>query len=160
MRPFFIWRDNWLLGFQALDEQHLELVDKLNELHRFVIEEKPRAGMDQLCLRLTGLLEMTRRHFRDEEVLMEQYGYPYQSEHHREHAMLLAEMQQYVREIEAGSKPFTLDSLTALKYWQIDHVIYSDRKFVAFISCQLPPGEEERTHAEQVEWEPQIEIPS
>jgi hypothetical protein len=52
--------------------------------------------------------------------------------------MLLAELQLHIREIEAGSKPFTLGTLTALKHWQIDHLLYSDRKFADYLMCQLP----------------------
>jgi hemerythrin-like metal-binding protein len=145
MRPFLIWREDWLLGFQAMDEQHLELAKTLNELHRFLVcdGDKPRAGMDQLCQRLADMLEMVRKHFHDEEVLMQSYEYAALPEHHREHAMLLAEMQELIREIEAGSKPFTLETLTALKYWQIDHVLYSDRKFIDYLCCQMPSGEED-----------------
>jgi hemerythrin len=144
MRPFLIWRDDWLLGYQAMDEQHLALANTLNELHRFLVFDgnKPRAGMDQLCQRLSDLLEMVRQHFNDEEALMQSCEYDGLPEHHREHAMLLAEMQELIREIEAGSRPFTLETLSALKYWQIDHVLYSDRRFTDYLCCQLPSGEE------------------
>ena len=131
MRPFLVWRDDWLLGHESVDEQHLAVADKLNDLHRFLVQE--RCGLDQLCLKLAELLEMTRRHFQDEEALMEAHGYPGLKAHHREHAMLLAEMQEYMREIEAGRRAFSLQTLTALKYWQIDHVLNSDQEFVAYL---------------------------
>lgn len=152
MRPFLIWRDDWLLGFQAMDEQHLTLANSLNELHRFLVYDghKPRAGVDQLCQRLIRMLEMVREHFRDEEALMQTYEYDGLPEHHREHALLLAEMQELIREIEAGHKPFTLDTLTALKYWQIDHVLYSDRKFIDYLCCQLEPEEDDLSFTELV----------
>jgi hemerythrin-like metal-binding protein len=143
MRPFLIWRDDWLLGFKVMDEQHLALANTLNDLHQFLVcdDSKPRTGIEQLCHRLNHLLEMVREHFRDEEALMQTYDYAGLPEHHREHALLLAEMQELIRDIEAGSKPFTLDTLTALKYWQIDHVLYSDRKFTDFIYYQLQSKE-------------------
>ncbi len=135
MRPFLIWRDDWMLGFEALDDQHLELADTLNELHRFIAREGEQAfaGMERLCGQLSNLLEMTRRHFQDEEALMQAEAFPGLTAHHREHALLLAELQECVREIESGSKPFTLATLTALKYWQIDHVLNSDRVFVDYL---------------------------
>jgi hemerythrin-like metal-binding protein len=145
MRPFLIWRDNWLLGFQAMDEQHLRLANAMNELHRFLVCDgnKPRAGIDQLCQRLTRLLEMARQHFHDEEALMLTYEYDRLPQHHREHAMLLAEMQELIRDLEAGSRPFTLETLTALKHWQIDHALYSDRIFVDYLMCQLESEQED-----------------
>jgi hemerythrin-like metal-binding protein len=141
MRPFLIWRDDWLLGFNSLDEQHLELVDALNNLHRIIVQNKEEgicAGMDAICQQLSVLRELTHRHFQTEEALMQKYGFPGLAEHHREHVMLLAELQEHIREIEAGRKPLTLGTLTALKHWQIDHLIYSDRIFADYLMCQLP----------------------
>jgi hemerythrin len=135
MRPFLIWRDDWLLGFEMMDEQHLQLAETLNDLHLFLVQDnnRPRAGMAQLCQRLSHMMEMARSHFQDEEALMQQHGYPGWREHHREHALLLAELQECIREIEAGRKPFTLATLKAFKYWQIDHVLNSDREFAQYI---------------------------
>ncbi|MGD8913602.1 MAG: bacteriohemerythrin [Candidatus Thiodiazotropha sp.] len=141
MKPFLIWRDDWLLGFEHLDEQHLELVDALNNLHRFFLQVKEKrvcAGMNTICRQLSVLRDLTHHHFQTEEALMQRFGFPGLADHHREHVMLLAELQLHIREIEAGSKPFTLGTLTALKHWQIDHLLYSDRKFADYLMCQLP----------------------
>ncbi len=148
MRPFLVWRDDWMLGFEELDEQHLELADTLNALHRFIAREDARAftGMDRLCGQLSDMLEMTRCHFQDEEALMQARGFPGLTAHHREHALLLAELQECIREIESGAKPFTLSTLSALKYWQIDHVLNSDMEFADFLRrrsgtiCDRPPA--------------------
>jgi hemerythrin-like metal-binding protein len=145
MRPFLIWRDDWLLGFESLDEQHLELVDALNHLHQFVVREKEEGicvGMDTICQQLSVLRGLTQGHFQTEEALMQKYGFPGLAEHHGEHVTLLAELQVHIREIEAGSKPFTLGTLTAFKHWQIDHLLYSDRKFADYLMCQLPSDDE------------------
>jgi hemerythrin len=144
MKPFLIWREDWLLGFENLDQQHLELVDALNNLHRFFLREKEAGictGMDKICRQLSVLRELTQRHFLSEEILMHKYCFPGFAEHRKEHVMLLAELQLHIREIEAGSKPFALGTLTALKHWQIDHLLYSDRKFADFLMCQLPSNE-------------------
>lgn len=141
MRPFLIWRDDWLLGLEAMDDQHLRLADTLNDLHRFLAceDNRPLDGMDQLSQRLSQLMDMTRRHFQDEEVLMQANGYLKWDEHHREHTLLLAELQECIREIEEGKKSFTLETLKALKFWQIDHVLYSDRVFVDYLKSLSRP---------------------
>lgn len=135
MRPFLIWRDDWLLGIEMMDEQHLQLTESLNDLHNFLVKDnnRPRAGIGQLCQRLFQMMEMTRRHFQDEEMLMQVLSYPGWGDHHREHILLLAELQECVREIEAGRRPFTVETLKALKYWLIDHVLNSDREFADYL---------------------------
>jgi len=142
MRPFLLWRDDWLLGIEMMDEQHLQLTETLNDLHHFLVfdNNRPRAGKGQLCPRLSRMMEMTRRHFQDEEALMQAHDYPGLGEHHREHTLLLAELQECIREIEASRKPFTLETLKALKYWQIDHVLNSDREFADFLRRQSLPA--------------------
>jgi hemerythrin len=144
MKPFLIWRDDWLLGVGKLDEQHLELVEALNNVHRFIVGDKGaemRAGMDIVCQHLSVLRKLTHQHFKSEEALMRKYEYPGLVDHHREHVMLLAELQLHIREIESGSRPLTLGTLTALKHWQIDHLLYSDRIFADFLMCRLPVKE-------------------
>jgi hemerythrin len=138
-KPFLHWRDDWHLGHGFLDEQHMEMAGILNQLHHFVVHEDKQSfiGKDEVCQQLASLVTIARRHFKTEEALMRSSGYPRLAEHHREHVFLLAELQEWVREIETGSKSFTLETLTALKHWQIDHVIYSDRLFADFLEEQL-----------------------
>jgi hemerythrin-like metal-binding protein len=137
-KPFLLWRDDWQLDHDCLDEQHMEMANILNQLHHFVVHEnkKIHAGKEQICRQLSNLIDIARRHFKTEEALMRAHDYPRLGEHHREHVILLAELQEWTREIETGSKPFTLQTLTALKHWQIDHVLYSDRLFTEYLKEQ------------------------
>ncbi|MEW8505887.1 MAG: bacteriohemerythrin [Candidatus Thiodiazotropha sp.] len=140
-KPFLHWRDDWQLGLECLDDQHLELVNAINRLHRFVVHEDARHGNDRddVCQHLSSLIEIARRHFKAEEALMQARGYPSLAGHRREHLMLLAELREYLREIESENKPFTLATLTALKHWQIDHALYNDRLFADFLKHLSPP---------------------
>ena len=133
MKPFLIWRTDWLVGFDELDRQHLSLAGLLNQLFDTLATDTIGTNPVLQGL-LTTLAEETRRHFQDEEICMRECGYTRLTEHHREHAMLLAELQELMREIEEGRKRFTLETLTALKYWQIDHVLNSDKAFADFLS--------------------------
>jgi hemerythrin-like metal-binding protein len=79
---------------------------------------------------------MTRSHFHNEEQVMRDLGFPGLAEHHREHVMLLAELQDLIREIENGERQFGINTLKSLKLWQIDHVISSDREFMEYFREQ------------------------
>jgi hemerythrin-like metal-binding protein len=139
IKPFLLWRDDWHLGHDFLDEQHTEMATILNQLHHFVVHEdkKNHIGKDEICRQLASLVTIARRHFKTEEALMRSRGYPRLAEHRREHVLLLAELQEWAREIGTGKKSFTLETLTALKHWQIDHVINSDRLFANYLKEQL-----------------------
>jgi hemerythrin len=141
MRLFLEWREDWLLGCEVLDEQHLELAERMNQLYLFLTDLRKNLMKepDGLKRRLTELFEETRRHFLDEEALMEAYNYPGLAAHHREHVMLLAEMQECLREIKTNNRLFTLENLKSLKFWQIDHVLNSDREFAEFLNTLAVP---------------------
>lgn len=141
MRQFLEWREDWMLNCDMLDEQHLELADMMNQLHLFLADLRNNLSKepDGLKRRLAELCEGTRQHFLDEEALMEKYDYPGLSAHHREHVMLLAEMQECLREIQSNNRLFSLDDLKMLKFWQIDHVLSSDREFAEFLNSRATP---------------------
>jgi hemerythrin len=133
MKPFLRWRDDWLLGLHELDEQHIALAAQINLIHDAMTREGTRQKCDsKACRHLLDLAEMTRKHFQNEERVMRDLDFPGLAEHHREHVMLLAELQDLIREIEDGERLFGLNTLKSLKLWQIDHVISSDRDFMQF----------------------------
>jgi hemerythrin len=139
MKPFLLWRDDWLLGQVWIDEQHLELCKILNRLHECLnteTEGHSHNNSDQINRHLTHLSMAARRHFKSEEAMMKVHRFSDLANHHREHALLLAELQECIREIGNGNKPFTLKNVTALKYWLIDHVTYSDRLFAEYLETQ------------------------
>lgn len=82
------------------------------------------------------LQEETRQHFRDEEAFMRNHEYPQVSSHHREHALLQAELSDLIREIEEGKRRLDIETLTSLKYWLIDHVIDSDMDIARYMNSR------------------------
>jgi hemerythrin-like metal-binding protein len=131
MKRFLEWRDSWCLGCPRIDRQHIDLAQALNQAFEVVAAAPdPQAAQRESQRLLQALLEQTRQHFDDEEVLMDLCNFPELGPHRREHAMLLAELREFMREIEAGSGVLDVGSLTSLKHWLIDHVLDADKAFV------------------------------
>jgi len=134
MKPFLCWREDWLLGVDTLDSQHIAIATLLSrifsEFEGGVLASRLNPQGHELLLEL---VKVTQRHFKFEEALMLTHDYPARAEHHREHLMLLAELRDLIREIEEGHKRFTQEALTSLKHWQIDHVLCNDREFAAHL---------------------------
>ncbi len=134
MKPFLRWRSDWLLDVEALDSQHIAIAVQLSRIHTALMDGYVSSHLDpQRHHLLLELADLTQHHFQCEEALMEAHDYPAKADHHREHLMLLAELHALIREIKAGRKRFTLEVLTSLKHWQIDHVLCSDKEFAAFL---------------------------
>jgi len=133
MKIFLEWLDDWHLGIREIDRHHLEMAELLNRIVRSLDSEMDsRSGEGTLRLFLK-LLEKTRQHFKVEEAVMREYDYPRLGDHHREHVLLLAELQDFIREIEEGRRAFDLETMTSLKHWLINHVTESDLAFARYL---------------------------
>jgi hemerythrin len=146
MKRFLEWRDSWCLGCQRIDQQHIGLAEALNRAFEAVAAApNPEAARRESQRLLQALYDESRRHFDDEEGLMQLCSFPELGMHHREHVMLLAELHEFMREVEAGSGVLDVTSLTSLKHWLIDHVLDADKTFVGFLKehcgrmCQEHP---------------------
>jgi hemerythrin len=65
---------------------------------------------------------------------MREHDYPFLLDHHREHALLLVELQDYIHQLEVGSRQIDYESLTALKHWLIRHVTDGDLAFARYLA--------------------------
>ena len=134
MNHFLEWLDDWYLGIREIDSQHLAMAEQINRLAETLQSATTTpARHDSLMPLIEHLLEDTRRHFKVEESIMREHDYPDLIQHHRDHVMLLAELQEFIREIEEGRRYFDIDSLTALKHWLINHVVEGDLAFARYL---------------------------
>ncbi len=134
MNLFLEWRDEWCLGIHEIDRQHMQLAELLNhlaDLLQIVLTTNPSTASSMLLVR--QLMEQTRQHFKDEESIMREHDYPHLVDHHRQHLLLLTEIQDFISQIEAGSRQFDYDSLTAMKHCLIDHVAKDDMDFASYL---------------------------
>lgn len=140
---FINWRDDWLSGIGALDDQHRVLTDGINRLVQACHDysgsdsgdrEQQKALLSEL---MDGLYESTREHFRFEEAMMRTEAYPGIASHVREHAMLLAELKStFAGRLDGDRCSMDPDILKALKSWFIGHVSHSDREFAMYMKKQ------------------------
>jgi hemerythrin len=130
-KNFLEWREAWLLDHESIDSQHLGMARLLNQIADSQ-PAPPQSRQAHLEL-LLQLQEATREHFGHEESMMRESDYSELAAHHREHAVLLAELQDFIREFEAGEKSLNTDALTSLKHWFIDHILTADRMFVRYL---------------------------
>lgn len=137
---FITWCDDWLLGIEALDEQHKALADCINKLVVECAQAEPATPesalkrRERLAQQFNALYTTTKKHFSFEEALMRDEGYPSYATHAREHIMLIAELKDtLVNGLTDGYCNLNPDALKALKSWLIAHVSSSDREFADFL---------------------------
>lgn len=138
VREPFVWREEFATGVEEIDEQHMILVETLNEARTLLAGGDDAEAIDEIT---RDLLSYALYHFETEERLMSELGYE-QSDalasatHLAEHRGFSARVVTMRNGIRAGDTPGHDELLTFLEQWLIDHIQKTDRKLAGFILKQ------------------------
>lgn len=127
------WNQSLKVDVQQFDDQHQQLVAMVNQLHQAI---KDGQGADLLDQILVSLLEYTRVHFTAEEVLMEQYSYPEYLRHKKEHIDLVSQVEEVVRQFNAGKTLQPINLMQFLVNWLTNHIKGEDKKYTDFFKSK------------------------
>jgi hemerythrin-like metal-binding protein len=128
--PYVTWNQSWCIGVKHVDAQHQNLVALVNKLHQAMGEGKGKDVLEEI---LESLVSYTKEHFRDEERMMEQNGYPDLIEHKRLHAALTKKVLDFQKEFKAGGTVMSIDIMQFLSTWLKGHILVTDAKYVALM---------------------------
>lgn len=135
------WTDNYLVGHPRVDDDHRYLFALINEFHDAFSERHSRADLDRL---LSRLVEYTERHFRDEEALMREVGFPDTERHMAIHECLVEQIFGLAEKFSNRAVNPTRDTFAFLDTWLTDHILREDITLGLFIAAAKPadkPGE-------------------
>jgi diguanylate cyclase (GGDEF)-like protein/PAS domain S-box-containing protein/hemerythrin-like metal-binding protein len=119
--------DHHMVGVNEIDEQHRDLVHRLNRMNEALQHNESSEILGQI---LDELLEATTHHFDTESRYMTQSQYPGQSTHEAEHERLVNEALQFKAQFNQGRELLVLQTV---KDWLLEHIIYSDRKLATYL---------------------------
>jgi hemerythrin len=125
-----VWRDEYSVNIQRIDNHHRRLLDMSNRLIEAVRHGR---GQTEMAEALDFLMGYAMYHFSEEEMLLERYGYPEQAGHAGKHKRLLAQ----VRELEERLSTSGMDATELLSFlhdWIVNHILVEDRRFATFIN--------------------------
>lgn len=125
------WNDQFKTGILQIDSQHRKLVEIINSLHDAMREGK---GKEVLAPVLGSLVNYTRTHFKDEERLMAQYGYPKLETHKVIHQKLVDKVMDLQEKFNSGNVFITVEVMIFLKDWLSGHILGDDMKYVPYIN--------------------------
>lgn len=133
MADFLFWNDEWNTGIPDVDEMHRAMAVKLNHVFRSFMA----AGEESERERVVGgvlseFLELTREHFSAEEEKMRLCNFPEYADHKKEHIILVAELVQYIRDLEQQRVAFDASIQRDLKNWFIAHMVIADMAFAKY----------------------------
>jgi hemerythrin len=120
------WTDKLSVGVQSLDNQHMVLIETLNDLHTAMLKGQARAVAGKM---LHTLADYTRNHFASEEAMMEAAKYSALAMHSLKHKQLTKQVEDYVARFEKGDITLGVDLLNFLSDWLTTHIQGEDKKY-------------------------------
>ena len=120
------WRDSYSVGVDKFDQEHMLLVELINEM--FIIV-RDKGDVSTLANAVEKLIDYTKVHFSDEEEAMEKVNYPHLEEHKEIHTNLLEQVVDFQRQIEHKGEDLRTDLYKFLREWLINHILDEDMKY-------------------------------
>ncbi len=118
------WSPELSVLVESMDEQHKTLIRHLNKLYNAVASGSHNRGVRDV---IQGLQDYTLQHFRSEERLMEEKGFPDCDLQKLQHAGFVKKVNEFAQQVEDGA---TIDAdavMTFLKDWLVNHIQKCDR---------------------------------
>ena len=120
------WKEIYSVGIKSIDDQHLLLMNLLNELHDAVIKKSENEKIQDI---LNRLVRYTREHFLLEENLFAQHLYPDAKAHTEEHRKLTTQVEEFTARLRKGETTLGLPMLRFLQEWLTGHILNSDQRY-------------------------------
>jgi len=127
----FEWKDEYSVGYIAIDSQHRRLFELADKLHAAMAAGKAK---DVLSRTLSDLINYTQAHFATEERLMQQHEYPDYPAHKQAHDKLTSQVVQFQKEFEAGRTTVSIQLIQFLKNWLVHHIGHTDKKIATYLA--------------------------
>jgi hemerythrin len=124
-----MWDSSFSVGIPAIDKQHKKLIGMINSM-----AEAPEALVNSEVVSEV-LNEMTRyaaEHFKSEEELMRQHGFPYFKEHKDKHVSFRKKAAHFCVDATVHKTSIPEDVLRFLKDWLVDHILYCYQRYAEF----------------------------
>ncbi len=129
---YIVWSDVNRVGIPIIDEQHRGIISSINSLHYFM-----QTGRGHEIIRPTMIIikQYTLVHFKTEENLLSEAGYPELERHLLLHRALVNKTNR----IAVGKNPKNdADTiLRFLKQWWLNHINSEDRKYAPYLQKLL-----------------------
>jgi len=122
-----IWNDSLLIGVTLIDNQHRELINRMDQLMHACSLGK---GGEEIEQTLRFVVSYIKEHFKDEEGLQTKHAYPEYAAHKKLHDGFVLRVIELVQEFQklGTSTEFTGKVNKTLIEWFVQHIRTEDKK--------------------------------
>ncbi|MBW5390349.1 bacteriohemerythrin [Brachyspira hampsonii] len=129
---YIVWEDKYKVGYKRIDDQHLELIEIINDLHDCMDNRnsKDEVLKEEFKRALRKTVDYVAYHFSCEEKIMHAIKYNKIIEHSSYHREFTQTIYNYVISYESGSLDAINNLVQYLKDWFLNHILVTDKKFI------------------------------
>ena len=132
---YFKWADDLVIDNGAIDQDHRQLVDLVNELHTATNLGR---GQEIVSKILDALIGYTADHFQREENLMVASKFPNLANHKLGHDQFMEDICSLQNKFTAGSLTVASQLSTVLRDWLSIHIRRDDKEIKIFLQKPRP----------------------
>lgn len=126
-----VWNPDLLIGNSQIDDQHKRIFQILDKLIGAIAEHK---GHHEVGRVLASASLFVAAHFKLEEDLMAQFGYPGLAAHRNAHEAVRIQVEGLVDRFHGGGLD-ALELARFMEWWLQDHVQRQDRPLAKFLNA-------------------------
>jgi hemerythrin len=130
---FVTWKPEYSVGIQSIDEQHIKLLNLINNVRAAVLCD---TGPDFERGALEDLIAYTQGHLKYEEELMRTHAYFDYEAHKGQHDQMVKQVDAYVRHYEEKGSVILPEVADYLQRWLVQHIQGTDRKLCQFLGTK------------------------
>ena len=127
------WQPGFSVGVKLIDEQHQLLVNMINDLYAAMHTGEERVVLQKMINRLAVYAAV---HFAREEHYFNLFAYPHSEAHIRAHDDLEDQVYQFEEDFKAGRQELSMEVMSFLSDWLVEHITKSDRQFGPFLNAR------------------------
>ncbi len=119
-----------VVGVAIVDEQHKELIRKVNNLNDAISNKLSEIDISNL---LDELISFLKNHFATESKIMSEFNYPQKAEHELQHSQFISEIANLVVDFHQGKELFVLQKM---KDWFVNHIQKTDKPIGEYLASK------------------------
>lgn len=128
-QPVIAWQDHYLIGHPRIDFEHRIFFDLIASYHESRVAGAPS---DKLLRILEEIVLYAKFHFKSEENMMQDLGYPGLEAHRALHLRLTEGLGTKVSAVRLGRhQPMDVEAF--LVEWFVNHVTHEDARVSEFV---------------------------
>jgi hemerythrin len=124
-----IWSPQYSVGVGAIDEQHKRLILMLN---RLIGAKEATTGSEVISDLITQMTQYAQEHFKTEEGLMAEFGFPLLDQHKQNHINYRKKTVSLCIATPLGVPTVPQEMLNFLVQWWQNHILHEDMKYKSF----------------------------